>query len=487
MVYDYIVVGAGTAGCVIAARLSQDSSAQVLLIEAGGAEPSPEMAVPSAWPALMGSAADWGYLTTAQADAGPVAYPRGRALGGSGAINAMAHIRGHRGVYDTWPEGWRFADLLPCFQRSERAAGRDPALRGTDGPVTVAPVPPQDRHPVAQAFMAALSAGGCQLTDDLSGQDQEGAAWVDLAIAGGHRVSPADAYLRPVLHRPNLTVETDCLVTRLRLTRTGQCTGVEYARHGIAAQAGASTEVILCAGAVGSPQLLLLSGIGPAEDLRALGIEPAADLASVGANLQDHPMVLLCYAAGEPLPRSRYNHGEMYAAVRSPLAGDYPDLHLFPILAPMAPAGHDAPPAGYALVAAVMAPDSRGSVRLASADARQAPLIDPGFFRAGRDLDRMQAGLEMLREASTSLPGTELYPGPDGDLRAYPRRAVESYYHACGTCGLGTVVDSELRVRGMTGLRVADASVIPVIPNANPNATVLAIAERAAQLVASAR
>jgi choline dehydrogenase len=464
--YDYIVAGAGTAGCVLAARLSQDPGARVLLIEAGGAEPTPAMTIPGGWPDTLGSAADWGYRTTPQADAGPRPYPRGRALGGSGAINAMAHIRGHRAVYDAWPPGWRFADLLPCFRQSERADGRDPVLRGTDGPVTVAPVPEQDRHPVARALVAALGAAGYPLTGDLSGQDQEGAAWVDLAIAGGRRVGPAEAYLRPALSRPNLTVETDCLVTGLRISGQARCTGVSYQLDGVA-KAAASAEVILCA------------------DLRALDIPVRADIPSVGADLQDHPMVPLTFATGEPLPRSGYNHGETYAALRSPLAGEYPDLHLFPILLPIAPAGYQAPPAGYALVAGVMAPDSRGSVRLASADPGQAPLIDPAFFRDGRDLDRMEAGLAILRQVARGLPGTELDPG--AELRGYARRTVDSYFHPAGTCALGTVVDSELRVHGIDGLRVADASVIPLLPNANPNATVLAIAERAAQLAAAAR
>ena len=275
--FDYIIAGAGTAGCVLAARLSQDPGTRVLLLEAGGPARTRAMTVPDAWPELLGTAADWAGVTSAQADAGPVAYPRGRALGGSGAINAMAHVRGHRAVYDGWAAGgaagWGYADLLPYFRRSEHAAGRDPALRGTAGPVRVAPVPEPDRHPVAVAFAESLAQIGCPVTDDLSGARQEGVCWADLAIDGGQRVSPADAYLTPARHRPNLVVRAGCLVTGLQV-RHGRCTGVSYLSGGAQAEAHTAGEVIVCAGAVGSPQLLLLSGIGPAGQLRALGIRP---------------------------------------------------------------------------------------------------------------------------------------------------------------------------------------------------------------------
>ena len=499
--FDYIIVGAGTAGCVLAARLSQDPGTRVLLLEAGGAERTRAMTVPDAWPQLLGTAADWADITTAQADAGPVPYPRGRALGGSGAINAMAHVRGHRAVYDGWAAGgaagWGYADLLPYFRRSEHASGRDPALRGTTGPVRVAPVPEPGRHPVAVAFAGSLAQIGCPVTDDLSGARQEGVCWGDLAIGGGQRVSPADAYLTPARHRPNLVVRAGCLVTGLQV-RHGRCTGVSYLSGGAQAGAHAAGEVIVCAGAVGSPQLLLLSGIGPARQLRALGINPVADLPAVGDNLQDHPVVLACYASGSPLPRSRYNHGEVYAALRSELAGAYPDLHLFPILLPVAPAGYPAPPAGFALVAAVVAPDSRGCLRLASADPRAAPLIDPGFLREQTDVDRLEAGLGIIRTAAGTATfsrvhatGAHLGAGAAtrAGLRDFIRRTVGSYYHPAGTCRMGpdtdaaAVVDVSLRVRGITGLRVADASVMPVIPNAPLHATVLAIAEKAAALI----
>ena len=498
--FGYIVVGAGSAGCVIASRLSQEASTRVLLLEAGEAKRPRAMTVPAAWPDNLGSAADWADVTTTQAQAGPVAYPRGKALGGSGAINAMAHVRGHRSVYDGWAAGgatgWGFTDLLPYFHRSEQAASGDPELRGNAGPIRVAPVPAGRRHPVACAFADALGEAGCPVTGDLSGANQEGVAWADLAIADGERVCSADGYLRPVLDRPNLAVQTGCLVTGLVIEH-GHCTGVTYIRDGTRAQARAEGEVIVCAGAVSSPQLLMLSGIGPADQLRALGISPVADLPAVGANLQDHPVVMACYTCPAPLPPSGYNHGEIYAAVRSQQAGAWPDLHLFPILLPVAPAGHQAPAAGYALVAAVVTPDSRGSVRLACADPRQAPLIDPGFLREPRDLDRLAEGLALARQAAasavfTSFGASEVWPAADqrtpAGLRCWIRRTVASYYHPASTCRMGTgsgaVVDTQLRVRGLAGLRVADASVMPAIPSAHPNATVLAIAERAAELIA---
>ena len=499
--YDFIVVGAGSAGCVLAAKLTEDPAARVLLLEAGSAGRTHAMTVPNAWPQNIGTAAEWGYLTTPQADAGSLVYPAGRALGGSGAINAMAHVRGHRAIYDGWAAsgatGWAFDDLLPYFKRTETArdTGRDPELRGTSGPVTVAPVPPGARHPVALALADGLRQAGYPGTDDLSGNVQEGTAWVDLAITGGQRVSPADAYLRPVMIRPNLTVEAGVQATGLTI-RQGRCRGVRYLRDGAApAVADASTEVILCAGAIGSPKLLLLSGIGPAARLSELGIDPVADLPGVGENLQDHPIARAYYESGG-LPGSGYNHGELYSALRSPLAGAYPDLQLFPILLPAAPPGEKAPPCGYTLASSVLAPGSRGTVRLATADPGVPPVIDPALFEDPKDTERAVSGLELIRDvvASSSFDGvrgTELWPGSavtsrDG-LRAHARRVVESYYHPAGTCRMGTdklaVTDPELRVHGVNGLRVADASVMPVITNAHPHATVLAIAEKAAALM----
>jgi choline dehydrogenase len=457
-------------------------------------QPVPAMSVPNAWPELMGSAADWGYLTTPQAEAGPVPCPRGRALGGSGAINAMAHIRGHAEVYDRWPQGWRYQDLLPYFRRSERTADRDSAVRGTDGPVRVAAVPEESRHPVARAFAAALAMIGCPVTDDLSGTRQEGVCWPDLAIADGRRVSTADAYLRPVLSRPNLTVQGECRASRLIIAH-GRCFGVRYLSQDMPAGARASAEVIVCAGAIDTPKLLMLSGIGPARHLRKLGIDLIADIPAVGQNLADHPHVLVSYAAAEPMPGSQYNHGEMYASLRSQYAGAWPDLQLFPILLPLATPGYQAPDAGFVLTASVVAPDSSGCVLLASADPSAPPVIDPGLLREGHDLDRLAEAIELIRRAAAcdalARLGTEIHPGPDvrsGEgLRQYIRRGIGSYYHPAGTCRLGdgesAVLDLDLRVRGIEGVRVVDASVFPVIPNTGLHATVLAVAEKAATLI----
>ena len=288
---------------------------------------------------------------------------------------------------------------------------------------------------------------------------------------------------------------TGCLVTRLTI-RDGRCAGAEYVRDGKPERAHAAAEVIVCAGAIGSPQLLLLSGIGPAAQLRDCGINLVADLPGVGEHLQDHPFAMACYAAAAPLRPSEYNHGETYAALRSPLAGDWPDLHLFPILLPLATGGRQAPDGGFALVASAVGVASRGTVRLASADPEAAPLIDPGFLAEAADLNRLEAGLGIIRRAAADaamarLGISETWPGPgvrdSAGLRDWIRHAVGSYWHPAGTCRIGTddgaVTDPQLRVHGIAGLRVADASVMPTIPNAHPHATVLAIAEKAAALI----
>ncbi|KUM97844.1 hypothetical protein AQI95_41705 [Streptomyces yokosukanensis] len=496
--FDYIVIGAGSAGSVIAARLSEDPRNQVLLLEAGAADGPEIMAVPSQWPALIGSEVDWGYTTVPQSAAGGISrrYPRGKVLGGSSSINGMAFIRGHRANYDAWTAfapGWGYADLLPYFKRSEATQGRDPAYRGTSGPMRVAPA--RDVHPLSYAFLDAAERTGHHVSDDLSGFDQEGVGWWDLNIVDGNRQSAADGYLRPVLGRTNLTVLTGALVHRLIVVH-GRCAGVEYSVDTRVRRAYAHHETILSAGSVGSPQLLLLSGIGPADQLRAVGIDVVADLPGVGANLQDHPIAGVVYGAAQPVPPGRNSHGELVAALRSTADLTAPDLHVFLIDVPFHPPTLRGPANGYTIVFSALHPHSRGSVRLSGADPDTPPLIDPDFYGDDRDVAVMLTALDMARELGDSPAfgpwrDEEALPGPRvqaaSELRDYVRRETDPYQHAVGTCRFGTdpdaVVDPRLRVHGVDALRVADASVMPTVPGANPHATVLAVAERAAAMV----
>ncbi len=526
--YDYVIIGAGSAGCVLAARLSENAAVRVLLLEAGPPDDADEIHIPAALNLLFQSSFDWGYRTVPQARAGgrEIYWPRGRVLGGSSSINAMIYIRGSRLDYNTWRDeygcdGWGYTDILPYFIRAERNSRGASPYHGGSGPLSVGDQ--KFKSATAKAFVEAATYNGALANSDFNGASQDGVGFYQVTQSGGKRCSAADAYLHPVTDRPNLTVLTDALVTGV-VIEAGRAVAVRYLHQGAEQRARADGEVILAAGAIGSPQLLMLSGVGPADHLRQHNILVQADSPGVGANLSDHPAVTAIWStprtrglaeqAGRAnLLRWRFAHsGPMTSNVAQ--AGGFarsvsrlpaPDLqwHVLPV--PFRDGGlADPADRGMSVLVTLIDVRSRGRILLRSTDPRHKPLIDPGYLANPADLEALVRGVRMVRDIASARPmrrltRAEMTPGEklssDAELREFVRREVTTIFHPVGTCAMGggtrfssavglmQVVDPELRVIGVDNLRVVDASVMPSAPRGNTNAPVIALAERAADLI----
>ena len=499
--YDYIVVGAGSAGCVVAARLSEDPNCSVLLLEGGGPDDHPDVKDPAKWPTLFYGAMDWGWKTAPMRSCFDRIdhLPRGKMLGGCHSHNASAWVRGHHTDFDNWAysgcPGWSWADVLPVFKKIEDWHGPAGDLRGTGGPIYVSP--PVDPNPLSAAFIEAGRSVGLPVLDDINGPEMLGVGYFNFTVKDGRRFSVADGYLRPALSRPNLTVLTHAETDRVIVNGT-RCTGVEFRHNGQVRRATATSEVVLSAGVIGSPRILMLSGIGPERDLKSLGIPVVANLKGVGRNLQDHPLLAgLVYECSGPLPPPRNNGAESTLWWKSDSRLIGPDIQpvfiefafASPELASRLP--HDR---CYTICPSVVRPASRGTVKLASADPAAPPIIDVNFLSRDADINAMLSAVDLCRDIGAAdafqpFRAREVMPGPLGraDRITFIRNAVSTYFHPTGTCKMGhspmCVVDHELKVHGLAGLRIADASIMPNVTSGNTNAPSIMIGEKAAALL----